>query len=78
METKTRARFGSEVWKMKESNFVPEVQGQAKAFSSLLARSVGEFFKDEENRKKFEDWYLKKNGKPYQWVPVYETRKVDK
>lgn len=47
------------------SAFVPEVEGQAKAFASLLARSVREFFQDERHRKEFEEWYLKKYGKPY-------------
>ena len=63
---------------MTNSSFAPEVQGQAKAFSSLLARSVREYFKDAENRKKFEQWYEQKYGKPYKWVPVYKTREVDK
>lgn len=52
------------------SAFVPEVEGQAKAFASLLARSVREFFQDEQHRKEFEEWYMKKNGKPYAWEPV--------
>lgn len=56
------------------SAFVPEVEGQAKAFASLLARSVREFFReffrDEQHRKEFEDWYLKKYGKPYVWEPA--------
>ena len=48
---------------MSDSAFAPEVRGQAKAFSSLLARSVREFFKDETNRKQFESWYEQKYGK---------------
>lgn len=52
------------------SAFVPEVEGQAKAFASLLARSVREFFQDERHRKEFEEWYLKKYGKPYVWEPA--------
>lgn len=52
------------------SAFVPEVDGQAKAFASLLARSVREFFRDEQHRKEFEEWYLKKYGKPYVWESV--------
>lgn len=52
------------------SAFVPEVEGQAKAFASLLARSVREFFQDERHRKEFEEWYLKKYGKPYVWESV--------
>ena len=49
------------------SVFVPEVEGQAKAFASLLVRSVREFFRDEQHRREFEDWYMKKHGKPYLW-----------
>ena len=52
------------------SHFTPEVQGQAKAFSLLLARSVREFFKDGANRKQFESWYEQKYGKPYEWKPM--------
>ncbi len=52
------------------SAFTPEVRGQAMAFSSLLARSVREFFKDESNRKQFESWYEQKYGIPYQWEPM--------
>lgn len=53
------------------SVFVPEVQGQVKALGALLARNVREYFKNEENRKEFEQWYLKKKkyGKPYEWKP---------
>lgn len=40
------------------NSFAPEVKGQAKAFASLLARSVREFFQDEQHRKEFEEWYL--------------------
>lgn len=29
-----------------------------------------EFFRDEQHRKEFEDWYLKKYGKPYVWEPA--------
>ena len=52
------------------NSFALEVKGQAKAFASLLARSVREFFRDEQHRKEFEEWYLKKYGKPYVWEPV--------
>lgn len=52
------------------SAFVPEVEGQAKAFASLLARSVREFFQDEQHRKEFEERYLNKYGKPYVWESV--------
>lgn len=52
------------------NSFAPEVKDQAKAFASLLARSVREFFQDEQHRKEFEEWYLKKYGKSYVWEPV--------
>ena len=63
---------------MSKSSFVPEVQGQVKAFGLLLARSVREYFKDEENRKRFEKWHLEKHGEPYVWVPMDNTKKTDK
>lgn len=52
------------------SAFTPEVRGQAKAFSSLLARSVREYFKDENHRKEFEHWYEQRYGEPYEWKTV--------
>ena len=52
------------------NSFALEVKGQAKAFASLLTRSVREFFQDEQHRKEFEEWYLKKYGKSYVWEPV--------
>lgn len=52
------------------NSFAPEVKGQAKAFASLLARSAREFFQNEQHRKEFEEWYLKKYGKSYVWEPV--------
>lgn len=52
------------------SAFVPEVEGQEKAFASLHARSVYEFFRDKQHRKEFEEWYLKEYGKPYVWESV--------
>ncbi len=54
----------------KASAFVPEVQAQAKALSLLIAQSVRDYFRDEENRKKFEEWYEQRYGKKYQWEPV--------
>ena len=54
----------------KASAFVPEVQAQAKALSLLIAQSVRDCFRDEENRKKFEEWYEQRYGKKYQWEPV--------
>ncbi len=37
------------------------------ALCSVLADRVKGYFKDEENRKKFEIWYQEKYGKPYEW-----------
>ncbi len=53
------------------NSFAPEVKDQAKAFASLLTRSVREFFQDEQHRKEFEEWYLKKYGKSYEWKPFH-------
>lgn len=52
------------------SVFVPEVQSQARALSLLVAQSVRAYFREEENRKKFEEWYEQRYGKKYQWKPV--------
>lgn len=52
------------------SVFVPEKQAQARAVSLLLAQKVRDYFKDEQNREKFEIWYESKNGKPYEWKKV--------
>lgn len=40
---------------------------EGSALCSVLADKVKEYFKDEENRKKFEIWYQEKYGKPYKW-----------
>lgn len=48
------------------SIFVPEKQAQAGAVSLLLAQKVRDYFKDEQNREKFEIWYESRNGKPYE------------
>ena len=33
----------------------------------LLRERVKEYYKDEANRKKFEEWYKAKYGKDYEW-----------
>ncbi len=58
----------------KESSFVPEVRGQARALALLIAQNVRDYFKNEEHRKEFEVWYLSKYGKPYQWVSVSQKK----
>lgn len=50
------------------SAFTPGVQAQARALSLLLAQTVREYFKDEDHRNSFEEWYLKRTGKPYVWA----------
>lgn len=52
------------------SVFVPEKQAQARAASLLLAQRVREYFKDEDHRREFEDWYRQKYGKEYTWKKV--------
>lgn len=52
------------------SVFVPEKQAQAKAASLLLAKTVREYFRDEQHRREFELWYLERHGEPYVWKPV--------
>lgn len=52
------------------SVFTPDKQAQARSLSLLLAQRVREYFKNEQHRKEFEVWYIKKYGKPYQWVSV--------
>ena len=36
-------------------------------FCTILGRKVEAYFQDEENRKRFEEWYKKKYGKDYEW-----------
>lgn len=52
------------------SEFVPEKQAQAKALSLLIARNVREFFKDEQHRAEFEQWYERRYGKKYVWRSI--------
>ena len=49
------------------SVFAPEKQAQARAASLLLAQRVREYFKDEDHRREFEQWYEKRYGRTYQW-----------
>ena len=34
---------------------------------TILKKKVEDFFGDEENRRKFEEWYKEKYGKEYVW-----------
>ena len=38
-----------------------------------LREKVKEYYRDEGNRKKFEDWYKAKYGKDYEWRKTHET-----
>lgn len=52
------------------SVLVPEKQAQARALSLLLAQKVRTYFKDEQHRREFEDWYEQRYGKKYKWKKV--------
>ena len=39
---------------------------EEKPLSTILARKVEAYFQDEENRKRFEEWYKQKYGKDYE------------
>lgn len=49
---------------------VPEKQVQLRLFGQHLAKTVREYFRDSENRKKFEKWYKEKYGRDYVWETV--------
>lgn len=36
-------------------------------FASYVAKAVTKYFKVEENRKKFEEWYFETHGEKYVW-----------
>lgn len=52
------------------SGFTPEKQAQKAALGLTVAEKVRDFFKDARHRKKFEVWYEKRYGRPYQWEKV--------
>jgi hypothetical protein len=52
------------------SVLVPEKHAQARALSLLLAQKVRTYFKDEQHRRDFEDWYEQRYGKKYKWKKV--------
>ena len=46
--------------------------GDGKLFVQLIIDAVYEAFRDENNRREFEDWHLKTYGKPFVWdYPEY-------
>lgn len=47
-------------------------EGRMNSFSRELARRVRRYLDIKEHREEFEEWYLKKYGKPYQWKKLSE------
>ena len=43
---------------------------EEKPFCTILAKKVEAYFQDEENRKRFEEWYRQKYGKEYDWRKI--------
>ena len=42
----------------------------------LICKTVSESLRKEENRKEFEEWYLKEDGKPYVWKYQNSGRRI--
>lgn len=40
---------------------------EKKPVGSILMKKVEDYFKDQERRRQFEEWYKKKYGKDYKW-----------
>lgn len=40
---------------------------EEKSFGTILMKKVEDYFRDEEHRRKFEEWYKQTYGKEYQW-----------
>jgi hypothetical protein len=49
------------------------VQKRLNSFCRNLRRTVRCYLDDPEHRQEFEDWYLRKYGKPYQWKKESES-----
>lgn len=49
------------------SNFTAAVQPQLQAAATELALTVQRFFREDENRTGFEQWYKERTGKDYEW-----------
>lgn len=41
-------------------------------FARYIARAVQDYFKDDEHKREFEEYYLEKYGREYHWKKVYE------
>lgn len=48
---------------------------QDNPFCDILMRKVSDYFKNEEHRKQFEEWYRQKYGKEYEWRDAHEQQK---
>lgn len=55
---------------MKQSLVVPEKEAQLTRMGQYLARTVREYFRDPENREKFERWYFEQYGQEYVWQTI--------
>lgn len=42
-------------------------EGDAKLFARYIAQDIREYFKTEEHRKEFEEYYFEKYGEKYEW-----------
>lgn len=40
---------------------------EEKPICTILIKKVEDYFRDEEHRRQFEEWYRKKYGKEYEW-----------
>lgn len=49
---------------------IPEKREQLRLMGKYLAKTVREYFRDPENRKKFEKWYKEKYGRDYVWETI--------
>lgn len=47
---------------------------QDNPFCDILVRKVREYFKVEEHRKDFEEWYRKEYGKEYEWRDAHDKQ----
>lgn len=47
---------------------------QDNSFCDILVRKVREYFKVEEHRKDFEEWYRKEYGKEYEWRDAHDKQ----
>jgi len=48
------------------------------SFCRYLYKTVWNYLQDAEHQKQFEEWYLEKYGKPYQWKRGYPFPETEK